>query len=238
MKQLLTFALSLWMALTVAANPLVLLSGGVTGGGGGGSYTYITQQDFEGTGYDNSETWVENGSFANEDYGTALEGSESLQVNPTAAQSYTQKDFTASDSVTICFMLRINSITSFTDFAQVYTGAGSSICNLRVDGGSHFRLTHSGSTNTTGASTYSTGTLYYVWYEYSKGTGADAVHRFYFSTTTTKPGSPEITVANGTSTAQAGRIRFGHSSSTTADIVIDHVRVIPGAPGTVTTWPL
>jgi hypothetical protein len=68
-------------------------------------------------------------------------------------------------------------------------------------------------------------TTYHCWVEYTKGTGANGLLRFYVSTTATKPGSPDCEISNSAETAQANRLYFGTWGAGGGNIYFDKLRI-------------
>jgi Tfp pilus assembly protein FimT len=86
-------------------------------------------------------------------------------------------------------------------------------------------------TCSTGCTTATTGTTYYVWMEYTKG-GATSTCTVYIAPQVTpnmipsKPGSPEMTNSDGTKTADAGIIDiFNSGDATENNNVYDNIRI-------------
>ncbi len=200
------------------------------GGGSGTDYSpYLVKQDFEGTGYDNSESWTESSS-PDEDYtGLVLEGSQSLQVESGEGG---RKGYTASDAVTACFIIRFTSApTDFNAFVFVEDAFTNPLAQIYTNGGK-FVVQH-GSSSDAGNLTLAANTTYYFRLEYSKGTGANGALNLYVGTTSASQ-TLDASTAAGTATDQAGSILLASPLATT---LYDHVRVKAGAPGTVTDWP-
>ena len=159
------------------------------------------------TGYDNSETfWAADGAGVNPSYGTgALKGTQSLRLATTGAYGVTggnafsnletsygffRLKLTADPSVTMGIMDNYDNDNSESRFA------------LKLVPGSagHFQIRATmGSTNADSASTFDTGTIYYVWYYWDStvtDTGTCWV-RVGTSGTYSSAGS-EISYSNGT----------------------------------------
>lgn len=66
---------------------------------------------------------------------------------------------------------------------------------------------------------------YYVWIHYTKGTGANCVCDAYTSTTTTRPGSPSLTISNGNQTNNMSRLYLSGSGTALDKITWDYIRV-------------
>jgi hypothetical protein len=117
----------------------------------------------------------------------------------------------------------------------VYAGANDNFLNLADSSGTLlFGLTSTGggtpkirltcgSGSSDGSTTISTGTAYNIWFDYTKGTGANAVCHVYISTTSTK-GSAEVSITNGDATGDAVRL-YNKSVSTGVESIVDRIRI-------------
>ncbi len=196
----------------------------------------LVKQNFEGTGYDNSETWSEfsggAGETIDEDYATGpLLGSQSLRVvsTDTFTFSYTKIDHTSLSEEWFFTMLKMAAVNADgKDIMADVDGGGAIQISVGVSGG-HFQV-KCGSASATTSLSYSTGTLYYLWGHYLKGSGANAVAEIWVSTTSTKPAdasSGTASVTTGTSTANVQEFSLGYRGTDggTPDIQYDHVYV-------------
>lgn len=173
---------------------------------GGASPTYLVKQGFEGTGYDNSETWTENAS-PNEDYATApapLDGSQSWQSAAIGGESYTS--FTAQDDVWAYAVCNIQTLADNRDVFQIRDSGGTYVLSLRAHADGHLQILNFATSVHTSAGLVSNGTTFHVWLHYIKGTGANSTGELYVSANDTKPGSPQASMTTGGSTAQAARV--------------------------------
>ena len=202
----------------------------------GGGVTYLVQQGFEGSGYDNGEIWTESASGTrDEDYTTSpIEGSHSLRISGSAQSPSTYVSFTTLDTVYCYFRFRYNAIDSSSrTIATIRDSSGNILATLaHVATTGALRITAQGGTgnSSTDSITAGAGNEIHVWIEYVKGTGSDAIARAGWSTDGTKPtftaGAAKACVSNnGTVTAQAGRLMLGHTSNGVYDYVFDKVRV-------------
>ena len=72
-------------------------------------------------------------------------------------------------------------------------------------------------------SAFSDGTTFYAWLEYTAGSGANAIGKLYISSTRTKPGSPVISVTDGTATQHGANFRFFQNGSSGNPAIYDWV---------------
>jgi len=175
---------------------------------------YLICQNFEGTGYDNSESWTEviNGdAVINEDYATSpapLRGSQSLYMNTgtyTGTTFYTY--FTLSptqDTVYTRFIFKPVSYPANVSNITAILSTGSSVkVAVEYVSDNTFKFAVSdGATNT-----YSSDVSnfhdhqYTIWFQVSKGTGANGILKMYYAVdSTTKPETAAISVTNAANT--------------------------------------
>jgi hypothetical protein len=196
--------------------------------GGGGSPTYLVKQGFEGTGYDNSETWNTEDGSPDPDYtGVVLDGSQSLRVNTSAGVGYTATTFADQDELWVYCKVRVvgslpDGTMSLFSVMQAFSGVGG----VQLLDNGKLRASHGGPIADT-IDALSVDTTYHVWFHYTKGTGADGVASVGFSTDGTRPtsGNKFAIVSDGFSTEDAEKIRVGPQGSVTVDIVFDTFRV-------------
>lgn len=202
--------------------------------------SYLVNQNFEGTGYDNSETWTATNSVVDPDYATSpapLGGSQSLRIqSANTARPNTRVEFTANANVYVRF--RIN-WTTFTGgngtLMTIRTSADAILASFGVVNGTCVARAAPAGGTTQNASTGPTiATTYYGWLEYEKGTGSDAVCRAGYSTTSARPSWPSPNGAsgllgvsnNGTATSNAERLTIGNpAANVNYDVIIDEVMV-------------
>ncbi len=175
-----------------------LLGSGIVASGGG--TTYLVDQNFEGTGYDNSESWTESGSV-DEDYTTTvLRGSNSCYVSGADSSAnhiitdtseiwlHILVRFTALPTGDPATIIRLKGNEQSTEVARVY---------IRTDGTAE--LKH-GSSISYGTTVYAINTTYHFWLHWKKSTGSDGEAELYIGTTTTRPTTAECTRTAGTGT--------------------------------------
>lgn len=193
--------------------------------------TYLINQNFEGTGYDNSETWTESSgsSTIDEDYtATVLYGSQSLNVVGTVgADAYAKSPaFTAQSEVWFYWLFR--PVVSANANRIIYRGmlAGVNKFNVRL------KLTTKALElyDLTGGSavtvaTISTGTTYHIWGHYKAD--PDGILEIAFSTDGVKPtsGNNYASSTAGTLADNVDNVQVGNFSAATDDFIIDRVLV-------------
>lgn len=200
-------------------------------GTGTGGTTYLVDQNFEGAGYDNSETWTEtagSGSIDEDSTSGPLRGSQSLVV-ASGATSLTETvithtsagevwghaivKFGAAPTTTMPLITHTTSLFGI-DFST--TGV------TRVNCDSSF----SGTTNVANSTKH-------VWWHYKKGTGANAVCEYWLGDTTSRPATAERSITNGALTLNATglSLKARYSSSATYDqILVDDADIATVTP--------
>jgi hypothetical protein len=208
MKRLLSI-LILAALLPFLTGAVIIISGPVVAGGGGSAPTYLVKQGFEGTGYDNSETWYPDGAV-NPDFSTSgfgMVGSQCLELEASSAsaESGVFQWWTATSPIGSSFLFRFTALpTTLTQVAQIRNGFDVlARLQLLYDGTFYVQATGGSAVQTVG--TLSVNTTYRIWLEYTKGTGSDALAKVYFSTDNTKPASGNNVAqsTNGTVTENA-----------------------------------
>lgn len=199
--------------------------------------SYLINQTFEGTGYDNSETWTESGTGTiDEDYTTeVLDGAQSLYMSgadynsPTA----TSPSWTAVSPTYFFFMFQINSGNLVNaDFFEILNGT-TIIARLMAGdfSGNNFNIYPYHGDTIGSSSAAIIGTTYYVWVEYEKGTGANGHLHIRISTTSTKPGSDTMSITTGTSTLDTDKMNVRLHYANPATGIFDRIRVSATALG-------
>lgn len=191
--------------------------------------TYLVNQNFEGTGYDNSETWTPSlADSVNADYtGVVLRGTQSLQIRPGAGQIRVFTDFTNQDSVWVFMRFRVSDATPSGNTAIIdmeVNGSTTAIYSLLITTAARIRISHNTVTATGATTTLADNTTYYVWVHFVIGTGADGISSVYIDTDATRPASPEASMTNGNGTTQMGRIRV-QTGPTLGIAIFDQVLV-------------
>lgn len=203
-KLFLTLLLSLFLVSNtwaVSATFLDLIS---SGSSAFDCSPYDICQNLEGAGYDNSETWTEtlNGATINEDYSTSpILGSQSLSVLDGGVDGWTQASFSAHADETVThvyFQMRVDVDVSETAYiVRLYDGAGNAgYVSLLTNG--HLKL-YSGTGEDEGTTDVSGGGVFHVWFDWKTEIGSgNGIMHLYVSANSTKPGSSEATITNGT----------------------------------------
>ena len=112
-----------------------------------------------------------------------------------------------SGSVCVKFAIKFTDATpaSNSDYLFIGNGAATTLASLKLYTTGRTLLTSGGKTSY-GATVKSDGTVYYMWLEYIKGTGANSIARLYLNTIDTKPVTPECEITGGSATGNCNRI--------------------------------
>ena len=218
-----------FLAFVADGNPtqanLRALAGKKSGGGGGPG---PQQETFEpNPGYDLA-AWNTTSGTPDPDYtGVTMTGAECLRLEPNEA---TEIDFGDADNIYLYFQVYVETWDSFSRLVGLRDSALNTrgTFDLRSSGTGQFRISH-GSVNSANAGGHSDDTLYHVWFEHERGTGADGVARAYIATTATKPGTPTLEITTGNAPdAQISIFRFNAQGG--GENLIDNVEYSTTAP--------
>lgn len=204
-----------------------------------GGATYLVKQDFEGTGYDNGETWTETGAGTADEDNTLtpspLLGSQSLRCTSVANTVRVESpNFTAIAEIHGYMMLNpVNTATAGNTrkIMSFENSGGGTAEGVVLDGGEQFTITH-GSAFATIADAFTENTTIHFWFRWKAKVGAsDGVAEIAWSTNGTKPTSGTkyaiLTNGNGSSTLMRS-IAIGcapDDSNVTWTVIYDKVRV-------------
>lgn len=191
--------------------------------------SYLIKQDFEGAGYDNGETWTETGTATmDEDYtGVVLAGAQSYRLVTAADGGRTQVAFAGQTELWTYLLIRPISLSGADQVILWYrNNIDNGFCNVSILIDGTIRIGASGTATSVGA--VSEGVTYHCWFHYKKGTGANAVVDFAFSTDGVRPtsGNNFVQLTGQTTVQDAHRLDVGyHAGVDTSEYVFDKVRV-------------
>ena len=205
---------------TVKAYEIWETNGVVMAAGGGASY--LVSENFEGTGLPAGWTEVA-GSPEWDITDNALEGSQSVRLACTTSYEGGYTNFTGQADLWVYFMLRATNFTVGDAICSIRDSGGTQIAKFQATSGSNWDLYH-GTVESTPTGTYAESETLHIWLHYVKGTGANGVMSAYVSSTTTKPGSPTITMTNGDSTSDAAQVAL-LAWNPDSDLLFDKLRI-------------
>lgn len=188
---------------------------------------YLIKQGFEGTGYDNSETWTESGTGTiDEDEATVYaSGSQSLEITSSASTDITYTTIGAQGTLYVHFMWHRGNLTGTTTIFSLRAGSST---RARILSGSAGQLSfYHGATSAAITDAVADDTWVHIWLKYVKGTGSDGVAECGWSTDTTRPtsGNKFAAISTGTSTTDIDRVYCGQDASETHTMYFDDVWV-------------
>jgi hypothetical protein len=240
MKTLLTYLLLLTITCSAATN--ILITGpGVTIRGPvsinvpvANPQTFLINQGFEGTGFDNSEAFWYPEANADEDFSTSglsLDGSQCLELDATTtiASCRAYNAFTRKTACYFFFKYRTKVLpTTVSTIARIEDGFDTlAICYILSSGALYVKNGSASAVQTT--STLSVDTTYYIWINYASGTGVNGVATVGFSSNGTRPTSGNNNYAeciDGTSTIGCRGINLScERDGTNMKSYFDHVLV-------------
>lgn len=177
---------------------------------------YLICQNFEGTGYDNSEAWTENGTV-DEDYTTTiLRGSQSCQITTTGYISPADA-FTGQSTLYMHWLYRkASNPGSENRLFTISSSAGYVVFgHLQTDG--TIRLNVGNGTDAYTSTELSNNTTYHIWVAYTAGSIGNGSVSLYAGTGLTRPASPLATATNAAAVDDAIRFRI-YSGGVTATV--------------------
>lgn len=192
-------------------------------------------QNFEETGYDNSESWTEAigaGGTVDEDDTTAtvLRGSQQLKIYAGDSGSTSNTYFSFTAQAEVWFHVRVKfpdgTPTTATYFLTLSDGSSTSaFVSLLPTGGIR---AYQGTVYNAGATIplFSNDTAYHIWgYYKASGTGLNnGVMTIWVGTSTTRPEAPECSVNTGTAETTVARILLQEKYQGTAyfdQVIVD-----------------
>lgn len=176
--------------------------------------SYLIAEEFEGTGL---PTGFTNYTAAPDyDYTAApLKGSQSMLANQSTEGAYV--DFTGQSELWVRMMFAIDSFSSTPSVVYLRDVSNNNLVYVRVLTTGKLRIYNGDGTQIgTGGTTLSTGTTYYLWVHYKKGTGSNAVVGIYVSSTSTR-GSAEAASTSAKGAADCSRLLLNPAVASTAE---------------------
>lgn len=186
-----------------------------------GAVVYILKEYFEGPGFQNSWTFA-GGGTGNDQYNTSpapLAGSYSLYFNVSSNNKRCTNILASTYSEVWGFFL-FNTLTTSGQryIITLQDSSGNDVFYVRQNSGGAMNCAAGTGGGASTSDAMSTSTLYYVWFHYKKGSGANAQASVGWNTsaTETTSGNKFASLSNGNATADVGRILLGVPSSGTA----------------------
>jgi hypothetical protein len=197
--------------------------------------TYLVKQDYEGTGYDNSETWTEAGTGTkDEDYATSpapLVGSQSLRLALSSQNGTTQCNLsTSAGTCDAYFVVHFVSLPANGKiWFRLRNSSNTMICYVMMNTSNRITV-GSGTGTAITTNSISAGTTYHFWVSYSKdadGGSASGTASVAFSTDGVRPlsGNAYAATAVGSQTTDVHHVIIGPENNSTWEGIFDRVRV-------------
>lgn len=205
-------------ALAILAMPL--LGNRVVNNPPDSPVSYVINQGFEGTGYDNSESWSELGPDVDPDYTTDPKvGAQSCFVGDTDEAYISIAD---SSTYTLEFWFKpLTALPGVTKtVAALRTAADGALCLVRITSSGAITVYANGSDSTATTATMSAGT----WYRVRMQWVASGTCSVEFNTTGTFDGTGTDFTSKTGGAGTVGRLTIGNNGSTT-DYVFDGVQL-------------
>jgi hypothetical protein len=207
------------------AVPLEITSGGV------GTSSFLVHQNFEGTGYDNSETWIATtgtgGSIDPDEATTVLRGSQSLRIYAGDSGQVSQTKITLGTTygdVWAFWRVRIGSTlpAADTSFVRLLDGVDGIAGYVMIRATGNGKIFH-GTAEASALSIWSPNVTYYAWWHWTRGTGSDGLSQLYISTSSTRPASPITTLTSGNASTSPNTLQL--RSLNQATLYFDQVQL-------------
>lgn len=184
----------------------------------GGAPTYVRNQNFEGTGYDNSETWTETAGAPDEDYtGVVLRGSQSCEF--TGADSITNS-LPASTNYWMAFRCRFTT-TNTSEYICSFRNGTVNLGRIYSDDTGIIQAYFGTDAGTAGTTAKEPNTTFVIWVYCLASGGANGTMRVWMGTGTTRPAGVETEETLGAQTGMIDNIIF--DCDTGGAFVIDQV---------------
>jgi len=194
---------------------------------------FLICQNFEGSGYDNGESWTDVYANSNPDYTTtALRGAESWYGYDTGSDALARASISGTPSEA-WFFLRFQVTNSSASGNKIVTLRYGTTTRMTVEvlSTGYLRITH-GISSKDGTTPIANSTTYYLWGYYKASTGGNGIATIWLNTSGTKPTDSEATLPDGSQTGSVDRIYLTGSLTTSATI-IDQVLVDDSSIGDV-----
>lgn len=162
--------------------------------------SYFFQENFEGVGYQN--TWTPGGAepYADPDStNVVMQGTNCCSIGSAATFTYTASEFTAKTTVCGKFMVYKSDPGSGQNNSAKLTLSRLGVANdmeIAMWAGGTIGVLH-GTTATNGTYVMGQGTNYWVWFNFSKGTGTNGVLKVWVNDSDSRPGTPDVDLSSG-----------------------------------------
>ena len=153
---------------------------------------------------------------------------------PNLASGYLDETFTAAADAYVAFDLRLNASPTGSVRIVFLSDQGTTVGNLQLQASGALRLRNASSTIGVDSAPLVVGTVYRVGLHQKQGTGANAVLQAYLAPAGAAFGTPFASLATGTWTTSADRLRFGATAGSAVNMTADTIALDAGAmPGPI-----
>ena len=168
----------------------------------GGSETFTLQEGFEGPGYENAG-WFEVRD-PNDVYASIVSDGTYSLATEDGDRSY--RVLNGATGIDLYSMILWREWTSTHGVLELTDSGGARVGSVQIANG-RLMVTH-GSAQASGVTSIQLNTKYHAWLEWRTGNSSEGHMALYFSTSSTKPATPEVVVSTG-SGGVASRLYFG-----------------------------
>lgn len=165
-------------------------------------------------------------------------GAGSVRV-PNLSGGYLQETFTAAADTYVAFDLRLAARPSGTVRIVFFSDQGTTVGNIQLLSTGVLRLRSGSSTVGSDSTPLVAGTVYRVGLHQRSGTGSNGLLEAFLAPAGTAFGSPFASLATGTWTTSADRLRFGATAGSAVDLTADDIAIDGAAmPAPLTAAPV
>jgi len=180
--------------------------------------------NFEGSTYSENGYWTGTGVNFNPNYTTTvLSGTQSLYI-PDGERGNFKYLKSGTNTTEISFMIRFDALPS-SNFDMIFVkDVVTTVASCKLYSTGRVYMSSGGKTlyDTT---VLSVDTVYYIWLEYVKGTGADSEFHLYINTSDTKPGAPSGSITGGDETLQSDTFDIYNINGQSVNFIFDEILV-------------
>jgi hypothetical protein len=198
---------------------------------------FLVCQNFEGSGYDNSETWVDADDTPDPDYTTVkLRGDQSFFCDGSGGYCAKKTPtFSASGELYYFFRFRTSALVNWTTYFWGKNSGGTDKLKVEIWADGTFNVIHGSANANSSSGAIAINTTYYVWLYYKKSaSGAgDGLYKAYVGTSTSFASATQIVNgSNGNSEDDLNQVQIGKSNTATTAI-FDQLLIKTSAIGDV-----
>ncbi len=157
---------------------------------------------------------------------------------PNLTSGYLQEGFSAVPDMFVAFDLRLAAIPTSASRFILISDQGTTVGNLQLLPTGRLRLRNASTTVGADSAVLTVGTVYRIGLHQRRGTGSNGLLEAFLAPSGTDFSSPFASIATGTWTTSADRIRFGATAGGAFDATADTIALDAGAmPGVAVVAP-